>query len=68
MGIGPPHRPASCGDQRFDPDDIYYSGQIVGQDREGHLGDFFSGRVWVRPCVAHARLYGAKRMFDGLAT
>jgi hypothetical protein len=29
------------GNQRLDPDDIHYSSQIIGQDREGHLGGHF---------------------------
>src|SRR4029077_5192948 len=25
------------GDQRLDPDDVHYPGQIIGENREGHL-------------------------------
>jgi hypothetical protein len=32
------------GDQRLDPDDVHNSGQIIGEDREGHLG----GYLWER--------------------
>ena len=28
------------GDQRHYPNNIYYSGQIIGQNREGHLGGY----------------------------
>jgi hypothetical protein len=27
------------GDQRLDPDDVHYPGQIIDENREGHLGD-----------------------------
>jgi hypothetical protein len=32
--------------QRLDPDDVHNPGQIVGQDREGHLGGHLWERFW----------------------
>src|SRR5215469_7664933 len=42
------------GDQRFDPDDVHDPCQIIGQDRESHLGGYFWKRFGVEvrrpPC------------------
>ena len=55
------------GDQRLDPDDVHYPGQIIGENREGRLG----GDFWKRFCEEvrrpHAGFHRAERMFDCLA-
>jgi hypothetical protein len=65
------HRLASGhdrGHQRLGPNDVHNPGQIVGQDREGHFGgDFWEG-FGQEVRRTHARLHGAERMLDGLAT
>lgn len=56
------------GDQRLDPDDVYYSGKIIGQNREGHLGGHFWEGFGQEVRRTHARLHGAERMLDGFPT
>src|ERR1700749_733494 len=43
-------------DQRLDPDDVQNAGQIIGEDREGHLGGYLWERL-VRKCVAPMRAF-----------
>ena len=56
------------GHQRLVPNDVHDPGQIVGQDREGHLGGYFWEGFGQEVRRTHARLHGAERMLDGLAT
>ena len=55
-------------DQRPDPEDIHCSGQIVGQNREGHLGGHLWESFGQEVCRSHACLDRAERMLDCLAT
>ncbi|MET4424246.1 hypothetical protein ABIB87_006856 [Bradyrhizobium sp. JR18.2] len=56
------------GHQRLGPNDVHNPGQIVGQDREGHFGGYFWEGFGQEVRRTHARLHGAERMLDGLAT
>jgi hypothetical protein len=56
------------GDQRFDPEDIHCSGQIIGQNREGHLGGYLWESFGQEVRRSHASLHRAERMLDCLAT
>jgi hypothetical protein len=40
-------------DQRLDPDDVHNASQIIGEDRDGHLG----GSLWERFGVAPMRAF-----------
>ena len=55
-------------DQRLDPDDVHNPGQIIGQDREGHLGGYLWERFGQGVRRPHAGFHRAERMFDRLAT
>src|ERR1700749_2450689 len=55
------------GDQRLDPDDVHYPGQIIGENREGHLGGYFWKRFCEEVRRPHAGFHRAERMFDCLA-
>ena len=55
-------------DQRLDPDDVHDPGQIIGENREGHLGGYFWKRFSQKMRCPHAGFHGAERMLDGLAT
>ena len=55
------------GDQRLDPDDVHYPGQIIGENREGHLGGYFWKRFCEEVRRPHAGFHRAEWMFDGLA-
>src|SRR5205809_815604 len=50
------------------PNDVHDPRQIIGQDREGHLGGYFWEGFGQEVRRTHARLHGAERMLDGLAT
>src|SRR5262249_61195888 len=54
--------------QRLDPDDVDDPCQIIGQDRESHLGSYFGKRFGEEVCRSHAGLHRAERMLDCLAT
>src|SRR6266481_5003855 len=54
--------------QRLAPDDVHDSCQIIGQDRESHLGGYFWKRFGEEVCRSHAGLHRAERMLDCLAT
>src|SRR5580693_8586899 len=54
------------GDQRLDPDDVHYPGQIIGENREGHLGGYFWKRFCEEVRRPHAGFHRAERMFDCL--
>ena len=54
--------------QLLDPDDVHYPCQIIGQDRERHLGSYFWKRFGEEVGRPHAGLYRAERMFDRLET
>ena len=56
------------GDQRPDSEDIHCSGQIIGQNREGHLGGYFWKSFGQEVRRSHACLHRAERMLDSLAT
>ena len=56
------------GDQRPDPEDIHCSGQIISQNREGHLGGYPWESFGQEVRRSHACLHGAERMLDSLAT
>jgi len=55
-------------DERLDPDDVHNPGQIIGENREGHLGGYLWERFGQEVCRPHARLHRAERVLDGLAT
>src|ERR1700686_1403980 len=54
--------------QRLDTDDVHDPCQIIGQDRESHLGGYFWKRFGEEVCRPHAGLHRAERMLDRLAT
>src|SRR5258705_12154033 len=54
--------------QRLGPDDVHDPCQIIGQDRESHLGGYFWKRFGEEVCRSHAGLHRAERMLDRLAT
>lgn len=54
--------------QRLDPNDVHDPRQIIGQDRESHLGGYFSERFGQEVCRSHTGLHRAERMLDRLAT
>ena len=54
--------------QRPDPSDIHYSGQIIGQNREGYLSGYFWESFGQEVRRSHACLHRSERMLDGLAT
>ena len=56
------------GHQRLGPDDVHGPCQVIGQDRESHLGGYFWKRFGEEVCRSHAGLHGAERMLDRLAT
>src|SRR5580700_4223447 len=53
-------------DQRLDPDDVDDPCQIIGQNRECHLGGYFWKRFGQEVRRPHAGFHRTKRMFDGL--
>ena len=53
-------------DQRRDPDDVHDPCQIIGQNREGHLGGYFWKRFGHEVRSTHAGFHRAERMFDCL--
>jgi len=53
-------------DQRLDPDDVHDPGQIIGENREGHLGGYFWKRFSQKMRCPHAGFHGAERMLDCL--
>src|SRR6516164_4545004 len=55
-------------DQRLDPNDIHYPGQVIGEDREGHLGGHLWERFGQEVRRPHACFHRAERMFDCLST
>src|SRR5580698_6793386 len=55
------------GDQWLDPDDVHDPGQIIGENREGHLGGYFWKRFCEEVRRPHAGFHRAEWMFDGLA-
>src|SRR6516162_802123 len=55
-------------DQRLDPNDVHYPGQIIGEDREGHLGGHLWKRFGQEVRRPHACFHRAERMFDCLST
>src|SRR2546429_2492970 len=54
--------------QWFGPDDVHDPCQVIGQDRESHLGGYFWKRFGEEVCRPHAGLHRAERMLDRLAT
>src|ERR1700731_458288 len=54
--------------QRLGPDDVHGPCQIIGQDRESHLGSYFWKRFGQEVCRSHAGLHRAERMLDCLST
>src|SRR5258708_2074455 len=54
--------------QRLGPDDVNDPCQIIGKDRESHLGGYFWKRFGEEVCRSHAGLHRAERMLDRLAT
>src|SRR5258708_23307047 len=54
--------------QRLGTDDVHDPCQIIGQDRESHLGGYFWKRFGEEVCRPHAGLHRAERMLDCLAT
>src|SRR5258705_6579965 len=54
--------------QRLGPDDVHDPCQIIGQDRERHLGSYFRKRFGEEVCRSHASFHRAERMLDRLAT
>src|SRR5580700_8783758 len=54
-------------DQRLDPDDVDDPCQIIGQNRECHLGGYFWKRFGEEVCRSHSSLQRTERMFDCLA-
>src|SRR5437016_7100681 len=73
-GIGPEARNRAClrnrnrSHQRLGPDDVHHSFQVIGEDRESHLGGYFWKRFGEEVCRSHAGLHRAERMLDRLAT
>src|SRR6516164_6219996 len=55
-------------DQRLDPNDVHYPGQIIGEDREGHLGGHLWERFGQEVRRPHAGFHRAERMFDCLSS
>src|SRR5664280_1710386 len=53
--------------QRLGPDDVHDPCQIIGQDRESHLGGYFWKRFGEEVCRPHAALDRAERVLDRLA-
>jgi hypothetical protein len=72
LGIGPGSERRGCvsgrerSDQRLDPDDVHDPGQIIGEDREGHLGGYFWERFGQEVRRPHAGFHRSERMFDRL--
>jgi len=54
--------------QRLGPDDVHDPCQVIGEDREGHLGGDFRKRFGQEVRRPHAGLDRSERMFDRLAT
>src|SRR4029434_3791431 len=54
--------------QLLGPDDVHDPCQIIGQDRESHLGGYFWERFGEEVCRPHAGLYRADRMLARHAT
>src|ERR1700730_17824779 len=54
--------------QRLDPDDVHDPCQVIGEDRESHLGGYFWKRFGEEVCRPHAGLHRAERVLDGLST
>ena len=50
--------------QLLAPDDVQDSRQIIGQDRECHLGGYFWEGFGEEVCRSHASLHRAERMLD----
>src|SRR6202007_495932 len=55
-------------DQRFDPDNVHDPCQIIGQNRESHLGGYFWKCFCEEVRRSHARLHRSERMLDCLST
>jgi hypothetical protein len=53
-------------DQRLDPDNVHDPDQIIGKDREGHLGGCLWERFGQEVRRPHAGFHRAERMFDRL--
>ena len=49
---------------RLGPDDVHDPRQIIGQNRESHLGAYFWERFGEKVCCSHSGLHRAKRMLD----
>jgi hypothetical protein len=64
---GVPQAAIRC-NQRLDPDNVHDPCQIIGQNRESHLGGYFWKRFGQEVRRSHAGLHRAERMFDGLST
>src|ERR1700746_2273421 len=56
-----------CGDQRLDPDDVHYPGQIISENREGHPRGYFWKRFGEEVRRPHPGFHRPERMFDCLA-
>ena len=54
--------------QRLDPDNVHDPCQIIGQNRETHLGGLLLKRFGQKVRRSHVGLHRAERMFDGLST
>src|SRR5439155_26545650 len=54
--------------QWLGPDDVHDPCQVIGEDRESHLGGYFWKRFGEEVCRSHAGLHRAERMLDRLAT
>jgi hypothetical protein len=54
--------------QRLGADDVHDPCQIIGEDRESHLGGYFWKRFGEEVCCPHAGLHRAERMLDCLST
>src|SRR5438105_848086 len=73
-GIGPEARNRAClrnrnrSHQRLGPDDVHHSCQVIGENRESHLGGYFWKRFGEEVCRSHTGLHRAERMLDRLAT
>ena len=61
FGLRPQSQPSA-------PDDVHHSCQVIGEDRESHLGGYFWKRFGDEVCRPHAGLHRAERMLDRLAT
>lgn len=55
-------------DKRPDPDDVHDPCQIIGQNRESHLGSYFWKRSGQEVRRSDAGLHRAERMLDCLST